>query len=282
MRHIEWRDDVHTVVAELRTLAPPAAEVQAAVRAILADVRAQGDDAVRAHTRRLDGVALPERYRVPEGELRERLAALAPPVREALDVAAANIRAYHEQRGAALLAPGAAPGADRGPGGRAAGGGRPVRARRPGRLPVLGAHDRHPGAGGRRGTHRGVLAAPPAGRRRGRCGRRLRAAGRHRRVPHRRRPGRGRHGVRHAAGAALRRHRRARQRLRHRGQAPGHGRGAPSTAWPDPARCSWWRTRPPTRSGWPPTCWPRPSTARGPWRALPTSAAPRPGPPARR
>jgi histidinol dehydrogenase len=97
MRQIAWRDDVAAVVAELRELAPPAAQVRAAVGGILDDVRAQGDAAVRAHTRRLDHVDLPEDYRVPPDELRECLAALAPELRLALGVAADNIRAYHER-----------------------------------------------------------------------------------------------------------------------------------------------------------------------------------------
>ena len=101
MRRIPWSHDPETVVAELRGFAPPAAEVRAAVTTILEDVRARGDGAVRAHTLRLDGVDLPDDYRVPQGDLRERLAALAPGLREALEVAAGNIRAYHEREAAA-------------------------------------------------------------------------------------------------------------------------------------------------------------------------------------
>jgi histidinol dehydrogenase len=100
MRSIAWSGDVGAVVAELRAFSPPAAEVRAAATAILEDVRARGDAAVRAHTQRLDGVALPGAYRTSPAELRERLAALAPGLRAALELAAANIRAYHEREAA--------------------------------------------------------------------------------------------------------------------------------------------------------------------------------------
>ena len=92
--------DVEAVVAELRGSAPSVAEVREAVTAIIEDVRAWGDDAVRAQTKRLDGIELPDDYRVPPEELRECLAALAPGLREALELAAANIRAYHEREAA--------------------------------------------------------------------------------------------------------------------------------------------------------------------------------------
>jgi histidinol dehydrogenase len=52
---------------------------------------------VRELTSRLDGVELPEGYAEPPERLREALAGLAPAVREALEAAAANIRAYHER-----------------------------------------------------------------------------------------------------------------------------------------------------------------------------------------
>ncbi len=97
VKELVWTGDARGVVAELRAFAPPAVEVAAAVAAIVADVRERGDAAVREHTLRLDGVELPERYAEPPERLREALAGLAPAVREALEVAAANIRAYHER-----------------------------------------------------------------------------------------------------------------------------------------------------------------------------------------
>jgi histidinol dehydrogenase len=101
MRHLPWNADVAAVVAELRALAPPPAEVQAAAAAIVADVRAAGDEAVRAHTARLDRVELPDDYAVPRAEMRACLDALSPELRAALETAAANIRAYHEREAVA-------------------------------------------------------------------------------------------------------------------------------------------------------------------------------------
>jgi histidinol dehydrogenase len=64
----------------------------AAVQAIIADVRARGDAAVRDLTARFDGVELSSFAMPTEGAL-ERL---PDALREALTVAAANIRSYHE------------------------------------------------------------------------------------------------------------------------------------------------------------------------------------------
>jgi histidinol dehydrogenase len=71
--------------------------VQAAAAAIVADVRARGDEAVREHTARLDHVELETEYAVPPAETAERLGALSAGLRAALEAAAANIRAYHER-----------------------------------------------------------------------------------------------------------------------------------------------------------------------------------------
>ncbi len=101
MRQLPWNDDVAVTVASLRALAPAPAEVQAAARAIVDDVRARGDAAVRAQTARLDRVELGEDYAVPAAEMAARLAALAPELHVALETAAANIRAYHEREAVA-------------------------------------------------------------------------------------------------------------------------------------------------------------------------------------
>ncbi|MCU1485888.1 MAG: histidinol dehydrogenase [Actinomycetia bacterium] len=67
----------------------------AAVQEILADVRARGDEAVRDLTEKFDGTR-PGDLRVPPGELDAALARIPAELREALTVAAGNIRAYHE------------------------------------------------------------------------------------------------------------------------------------------------------------------------------------------
>jgi len=64
------------------------------VAAIIAEVRAGGDDALRALTARFDGVAIDE-LRVPAAEIRAALARVPPELQEALDVAHDRILAYH-------------------------------------------------------------------------------------------------------------------------------------------------------------------------------------------
>src|SRR2546427_7350366 len=70
-----------------------------AVGAIVADVRARGDGAVREHARRLDGVDLaPEEWELSGARCREALGRVPRPVRAALEVAVARVRAYHERQ----------------------------------------------------------------------------------------------------------------------------------------------------------------------------------------
>ena len=59
MRRLALSGDPAAVVDALRSFAPPADEVRAAVSDILADVRARGDVAVRTQSLRLDHVDLP-------------------------------------------------------------------------------------------------------------------------------------------------------------------------------------------------------------------------------
>src|SRR4051812_1376704 len=66
----------------------------APVRALLDEVRAGGDGAVRALTERFDGVTIDE-LRVPQLELDAALAAIPPLVREALEAARASILEFH-------------------------------------------------------------------------------------------------------------------------------------------------------------------------------------------
>ena len=69
------------------------------VQAILADVRARGDTAVREHTARLDGVALGD-LRVSTVELEQAVESTPKPLREALDAARRAIEDYHRHQGA--------------------------------------------------------------------------------------------------------------------------------------------------------------------------------------
>ena len=65
------------------------------VRALLADVRARGDEALRELTERYDGARIDE-LRVPDHVVRAGLDTIAPELRAALEVALRNITAYHE------------------------------------------------------------------------------------------------------------------------------------------------------------------------------------------
>ena len=72
-------------------------QVDAAVDAVIADVRARGDAALWACTLRFDGVELQELQVAPE-ELDAAFAALRPDFLETLRQAAENIRRFHEQQ----------------------------------------------------------------------------------------------------------------------------------------------------------------------------------------
>lgn len=72
-------------------------DVNAAVDAILADVRANGDDALRKYTARLDGAELTE-LAVSRDEIDAAVAATDPCFLDTLKQAAANIRAFHEKQ----------------------------------------------------------------------------------------------------------------------------------------------------------------------------------------
>jgi histidinol dehydrogenase len=65
-----------------------------AVAAIIAEVRAGGDEALRAYTARFDHVDIDD-LRVPADEIRAALARIPPALQEALDVAHDRILAYH-------------------------------------------------------------------------------------------------------------------------------------------------------------------------------------------
>jgi histidinol dehydrogenase len=77
--------------------------VEAAARAILADVRARGDAALLDYTRKFDRVAADSvaGLEVPPAQLAAALAALPVARREALERAAARVRAFHERQRAA-------------------------------------------------------------------------------------------------------------------------------------------------------------------------------------
>ncbi|MFN8990023.1 MAG: histidinol dehydrogenase [Betaproteobacteria bacterium] len=76
--------------------------VEDTVRAILADVRARGDEALLEYTRRFDRVQAESvaALEIPSAALRDALTTLPAARREALEQAAARIRRYHERQAA--------------------------------------------------------------------------------------------------------------------------------------------------------------------------------------
>lgn len=73
------------------------ADIDAAVNAVLADVRQNGDDALRRYTKRFDGAAL-DALLVTEAELDAAMAAVEQGFLETLKQAAENIRAFHSRQ----------------------------------------------------------------------------------------------------------------------------------------------------------------------------------------
>ena len=72
-------------------------DVAGTVAAILADVRQNGDAALRRYTKELDH-AEPEEIEVPASRLEQALADLEPELRAVLEEAADNIRAFHSRQ----------------------------------------------------------------------------------------------------------------------------------------------------------------------------------------
>jgi histidinol dehydrogenase len=68
-----------------------------AVRAILADVKARGDAAVREYTERFDKVAIDD-LRVPPQDMKAALDALPPTLREAMEAAREAVESYHRSQ----------------------------------------------------------------------------------------------------------------------------------------------------------------------------------------
>lgn len=79
--------------------AEPDDAVRAAVREIIAAVRADGDDALRRYTERFDGCRV-DALLVPPGAAKAALDAIEPELRSALELAAGRIRTYHEAQAA--------------------------------------------------------------------------------------------------------------------------------------------------------------------------------------
>lgn len=86
--------DVRERASSIARTAATSADVTDRAARIIADVRARGDDALRALARQFDGVAL-DALEVPARDIRRALDSLDPDARRALDRAAANIASVH-------------------------------------------------------------------------------------------------------------------------------------------------------------------------------------------
>ncbi|WP_185645307.1 histidinol dehydrogenase [Listeria booriae] len=73
------------------------AETEATVKAIIAEVRADGDDALFRFTERFDGVKLTD-FKVPQDALEQALDQVEPDFIAALEQAKANILSYHQKQ----------------------------------------------------------------------------------------------------------------------------------------------------------------------------------------
>jgi len=100
MRRLDTREPGFEVAfrALLDTARETTARVDAAVAAIIAEVRARGDAALLEHTARLDRwtPADAAALRVGASELEAAVAGIAPELHEALDLAARRIEAFHQ------------------------------------------------------------------------------------------------------------------------------------------------------------------------------------------
>lgn len=96
MKPVRWSELGSDARAELlrRPAQSVAAEVTAAVAALVAQVRNDGDAAVRALTERFDGVAL-DAFAVEPAEFDRAIATTPPALRAAIDDAASRIEAFH-------------------------------------------------------------------------------------------------------------------------------------------------------------------------------------------
>jgi histidinol dehydrogenase len=89
------REEVRAILRRSLTLED--AEIESRVRAILNEVAARGDDALREYTARFDGVQLTH-LEVTSEELRRAQEEVSQPVAEALQLAAERIRRFHEHQ----------------------------------------------------------------------------------------------------------------------------------------------------------------------------------------
>jgi len=98
VERFDWDgQDPERIAAAIRGLQPALGEVSGAVAEIIASVRERGDDAVAELEERVGAGRVDPRFLpIPESEVRAGLERIEPELRDALDLAAANIRAVAE------------------------------------------------------------------------------------------------------------------------------------------------------------------------------------------
>ena len=104
VERVEWDGrDAAAAARELRAKQPQPEQVSAAVAGIVRDVEQRGDDAVAGLTQRLDSVdRLPDSFRVHPQEIENASAELRGEVRDAIELAATNVRRVAEAELSAL------------------------------------------------------------------------------------------------------------------------------------------------------------------------------------
>lgn len=93
---MEWIEDGDLDFLKKRKVEAKEA-AQQSVQLIIEKVKAEGDQAIRAFTKKFDGIELTD-LRVSENEVEEAAARVPQEVRRAISQAAANIRAFHEKQ----------------------------------------------------------------------------------------------------------------------------------------------------------------------------------------
>jgi histidinol dehydrogenase len=96
LRILEGTDVANFVNAVAGRASTDLADVEPAVRRIVADVKNNGDRAVRRYATRWDGLKKGESLLVPEDELHQAWEQIAPELQQAIEHAAGNIRRYAE------------------------------------------------------------------------------------------------------------------------------------------------------------------------------------------
>lgn len=103
MRVLEGAEQARVVTALAARGATDLADIESAVRSILADVRQKGDRAVRRYAMRWDRLAKDEPLQVSEDDLHQAWEKTVPELQHAIEHAAGNIRRYAEWQAAGAL-----------------------------------------------------------------------------------------------------------------------------------------------------------------------------------